>query len=92
MFPFIIFCTALLLDYFLGEPKHYHPLVGFGHYAKYIEKTLNKHHKILIMSVFIGFLSVFLSIIPFYLFINILLEQLLIIDRSGFLLAMIEAV
>ena len=29
---------ALLLDYWLAEPKRWHPLVGFGHYALWLEK------------------------------------------------------
>lgn len=33
---------ALLLDHFLGEPKRWHPLVGFGGFADYLESTLNR--------------------------------------------------
>ena len=33
---------ALLLDYFLKEPKRFHPLVGFGNLAIAIEKRLNQ--------------------------------------------------
>ncbi len=33
---------ALLLDHFLGEPKRWHPLVGFGGFADYLEATLNR--------------------------------------------------
>lgn len=32
---------ALVLDHCLGEPRRWHPLVGFGHFAQYLEKTLN---------------------------------------------------
>jgi adenosylcobinamide-phosphate synthase len=28
---------ALALDYFLGEPKRFHPLVGFGHWVNWLE-------------------------------------------------------
>lgn len=33
---------ALLLDILLGEPKRWHPLVGFGVLANVIERTLNR--------------------------------------------------
>jgi adenosylcobinamide-phosphate synthase len=33
---------ALLLDHILGEPKKFHPLVGFGNIANQVEKWLNK--------------------------------------------------
>ena len=31
------------LDYYLGEPKRFHPLVGFGSAAQAVEKKFNKH-------------------------------------------------
>lgn len=34
-------CLALLLDRIFGEPKHWHPLVGFGWLAQQIESYLN---------------------------------------------------
>jgi adenosylcobinamide-phosphate synthase len=34
--------TAVLLDAWLGEPKHWHPLVGFGRLANRIENRLNR--------------------------------------------------
>jgi len=30
---------AVLLDFWLGEPKKYHPLIFFGHWAKAVEKN-----------------------------------------------------
>lgn len=32
--------AALVVDYFLGEARRYHPLVGFGRLAKYLESAL----------------------------------------------------
>ncbi|MBX2858758.1 MAG: adenosylcobinamide-phosphate synthase CbiB [Cellvibrionaceae bacterium] len=32
---------ALLLDLLLGEPKRYHPLVGFGNFASIVQRYLN---------------------------------------------------
>lgn len=39
---FIIISLSLVLDQLLGEPKRFHPLVGFGHCANWFEKTLNQ--------------------------------------------------
>ena len=33
---------ALLLDALLGEPKRWHPLVGFGHAAHWLEQQINR--------------------------------------------------
>ena len=33
--------VAVLLDTALGEPRRWHPLVGFGRWAQYLERTLN---------------------------------------------------
>lgn len=33
---------ALLLDQLLGEPRRYHPLIGFGSAANFLEATLNR--------------------------------------------------
>jgi len=38
---FIVLGLGMLLDQLLGEPKRYHPLVGFGNCANYLEKRLN---------------------------------------------------
>lgn len=39
--PLAALC-AVLLDRLLGEPSHFHPLVGFGNLAAAIEKRLNR--------------------------------------------------
>jgi len=74
---------ALALDARLGEPKKWHPLVGFGYWATMLEKCLilpsdaqNIHQKL------IGALALFIAIIPIsvsvYLFTqNTLLNTLL---------------
>ena len=38
----IILLVALVLDQLLGEPRHFHPLVGFGNLANRIERALNR--------------------------------------------------
>jgi len=44
--PFILFIIplVLLLDRVLGEPKCFHPLIGFGRYADWLEDSLNNKH------------------------------------------------
>jgi adenosylcobinamide-phosphate synthase len=37
----VLACGAVLLDAWLGEPKRWHPLVGFGWLATQLEKRLN---------------------------------------------------
>ncbi|NOQ93518.1 MAG: cobalamin biosynthesis protein [Methylophaga sp.] len=61
----LMIILALVLDWLLGEPKRWHPLVGFGHLTKVIEQRLyqpnsSKHQQILR-----GFLAVFFLLIPF---------------------------
>lgn len=41
--PFIVCTLALLLDRLLGEPRRYHPLVGFGRIVSAVEKHCNTH-------------------------------------------------
>ncbi|HAB90835.1 MAG TPA: cobalamin biosynthesis protein [Pseudomonas sp.] len=41
--PFIVCALALTLDRLLGEPSHWHPLVGFGRMVTAIEKQFNTH-------------------------------------------------
>lgn len=36
--------AAVLLDRLLGEPRRFHPLVGFGNYAVWVERRLNPGH------------------------------------------------
>lgn len=38
----LMMVAALLLDSLLGEPRHFHPLVGFGRYAMWLEQHLNR--------------------------------------------------
>ncbi|MDB6008090.1 MAG: Cobalamin biosynthesis protein CobD [Gammaproteobacteria bacterium] len=37
----LITLAAVLLDALLGEPRRWHPLVGFGRWARYFERWLN---------------------------------------------------
>lgn len=40
MSMFILILSAVLLDWLLGEPRRLHPLVGFGLYARRVERRL----------------------------------------------------
>jgi adenosylcobinamide-phosphate synthase len=40
-FTGVAMACALAMDYFFGEPKRFHPLVGFGTLANWIESLLN---------------------------------------------------
>ena len=79
--------AALLLDYYFGEPRQLHPLVGFGKLANHLEKHLNiayepihvstrspqsKQHRF--KQVIMGSLSVITLISPFALLL-IIFEQ-----------------
>ncbi|MGV8934542.1 MAG: adenosylcobinamide-phosphate synthase CbiB [Gallionellaceae bacterium] len=40
----LLMACAVLLDRLLGEPRRFHPLVGFGHYAAWLERRLNRNY------------------------------------------------
>ena len=42
MITLLIIVVALLLDAVLGEPKRFHPLIGFGRLATAVERWLNR--------------------------------------------------
>ena len=39
----LVWAAALLLDHWLGEPRRWHPVVGFGNLAAAIEKRFNRN-------------------------------------------------
>lgn len=41
---FLIVITALLFDQLIGEPRRFHPLVGFGNIATLLEKKIHYDH------------------------------------------------
>lgn len=71
---------ALLLDHILGEPKKFHPLVGFGNIANQVEKWLNKptNQSALFSKInaLLGVLAWCLVIIPFCYLSYVLLAML----------------
>lgn len=38
----VLACAGVLLDRLLGEPRHWHPLVGFGQVSAWLEHRLNR--------------------------------------------------
>lgn len=58
--------AAVALDYWLGEPRRYHPLVGFGNLAHWVEAQLNpESRQALSIQRFAGIFGVALLLIPF---------------------------
>ncbi|MEH6565331.1 MAG: adenosylcobinamide-phosphate synthase CbiB [Halopseudomonas sp.] len=53
---------GVLLDRLLGEPARWHPLVGFGRWAQYLEGRFNRQR-----SIFSGALAWSLAVLPFTL-------------------------
>lgn len=55
--------SALLFDRLLGEPSNrWHPLVGFGRLAQWLEKQLNKTHHHPLLNFCLGLLSLLLLV------------------------------
>jgi len=57
----LICILAVLLDVLLGEPRRFHPLVGFGNWATRLEQRLNYNTR------WQGILAVILAVFPFVL-------------------------
>ncbi|WP_339753567.1 adenosylcobinamide-phosphate synthase CbiB [uncultured Marinobacter sp.] len=55
---------AVLLDCWLGEPRRWHPLVGFGRLATLVELRLNQLPEKSARSVLLGFLGVLILALP----------------------------
>lgn len=59
---FLICLIALLIDHLLGEPKHFHPLIGLGHLASFCEKKLNQSDHTKIQSRLAGLIGVMITL------------------------------
>lgn len=66
----MIVVFALLIDAILGEVNRYHPLVGFGKVAIYIERKLNRQS--MINSRLSGLLALAIMLLPLLLFLILL--------------------
>jgi len=65
-----IMLAAVLLDRLLGEVRRWHPLVGFGRYASFLEQRLNTRS-----SRTLGALAWTLAIVPFLALVIFLSQQ-----------------
>ncbi len=79
--------AAVLLDYLLGEPKRFHPLVGFGFLVSWIEKRFNQPNKskqVQFLSGMVGwFIVVSIPVIFFmglYAIFSLWFDQLFLLD------------
>lgn len=71
-----ILCLAFLLDYWLGEPRSYHPLVGLGRYIKGIERGFYREDRPSMSLLVRGVFGVVVVLTPFVAF-SLLLESYL---------------
>ena len=62
--PFLVCLLALLLDRLLGEPKRWHPLVGFGNLVSRIEKRWNTQPHRPARSLMAGSVALLLATLP----------------------------
>jgi adenosylcobinamide-phosphate synthase len=63
----LIASAAVALDWLFGEPKRYHPLVGFGYLAAQLERRLNpQHRQTSTTQYYAGALGLTLLILPFF--------------------------
>ena len=60
----LVILLALLLDKLIGEVRYFHPLVGFGNSAYFLEKNLNKKHLPLRQQKLSGILCWLLLVLP----------------------------
>ena len=72
---------ALLLDTFFGEPKRFHPLIGFGKITAKIE-TFARPLKLPLK--FSGFLAWLLAVLPLVIVITVLFNQLALVSQTLF--------
>ncbi|MFV2060874.1 MAG: adenosylcobinamide-phosphate synthase CbiB [Gammaproteobacteria bacterium] len=69
-----VILAALLVDFMLGDPRHFHPISGFGNMANWLEKKLNKQSTFTsgsnTKSRFIGVAAVIILIVPITLLLT----------------------
>jgi adenosylcobinamide-phosphate synthase len=75
----IIIVIALLLDALIGEPRRWHPLVGFGNIAIWLEKKLNtfsnKHQYLSYFSGLLAWMLLIFPIVALLLFVELLVVE-----------------
>ena len=56
-----------MLDYFFGEPRRFHPLVGFGWWADKLESLLNQQQNSTVLNRLAGAIALVLAVLPILL-------------------------
>lgn len=77
LLPFAII-IALVIDAVFGEPKKFHPLVGFGRLAQHYESKFNLPTQSNYQRFFAGFFGVSLLIVPFVFLSYYVVDQIAI--------------
>lgn len=68
-------CGAVLLDSWLGEPRRWHPLVGFGHLVSQLERRLNPSTRQPLRSQSLwGLVGVLLLVLPIIVIVVLLMQ------------------
>jgi len=75
---------ALLLDKFFGEPKRFHPLIGFGKLAAKIEAYVRQ---LKLPFKFSGLCAWLLAVLPLLVITTVLLNQLALFSQTLFIFA-----
>ena len=69
----LLLLAALLLDRWLGEPARFHPLVGFGNWAVWLERRFNRATERPLAGRILGVLALLLALSPLLLIGAVLL-------------------
>lgn len=56
--------SAMIIDWFVGEPKRLHPLVGFGALANSIEARLNQNNQQRFLQFSAGMIALVICVVP----------------------------
>lgn len=56
---------AILIDYFIGEPKKYHPLVGYGYLANRVEILFRNPNHTAVQQNMMGLIALISLLVPF---------------------------
>lgn len=87
IFSVIVCFLAVLLDRWLGEPRRWHPLVGFGRLAGLVELQLNQSPTHRGRSILLGLLGILIIVLPV-----LMVAELLRWSLAGWLYLLLQAV
>lgn len=75
----VIVALALLADRLLGEPNRFHPLIGFGRIASWVERRLRRDDFTKARGRLIGLIAVLIVVVPFVL-LTVAMMQLAMVE------------